>query len=64
MGCERGRPGIMAAAAAVVFCTAGRLGVMVGAGGRAGDTTAVCELGEVAPGKTEVGEPEETATSC
>lgn len=49
-------------AAAVVFCTAGRLGVMVGAG--AGDTTAVWELGEVAPGKTEVGEPEETATSC
>lgn len=60
MGCDGGMPGIMAAA--VVFCTAGRLGVMVGAG--AGDTTAVWELGEVAPGKTEVGEPEETATSC
>ncbi len=34
---------------------------MVGTG--AGDTTAVGELGEVAPGKTEVGEPEETAPS-
>lgn len=50
-------------AAGVVFCTAGRLGVMVGTGGV--ETTAVCELGEVAPGKTgEVGEPEETAPSC
>lgn len=53
-------PGITAAV--VVFCTAGKLGVMVGTG--AGDTTAVCELGEVAPGKTEVGEPEETDPSC
>lgn len=51
--------GIMAG---VVFCTAGKLGVMVGTG--AGDTTGVCGLGEVAPGKTDVGEPEETAPSC
>lgn len=54
--------GIMAAA--VVFCTAGKLGVIVGAGAGAGDATAVSELGEVASGKTEVGEPEETDTSC
>lgn len=49
-------------AAAVVFCTAGMLGVIAGTG--AGDTTAVCELGDVAPGKTDVGEPVETAPSC
>lgn len=60
-GCDGG----MAAgitAAGVVFCTAGILGVMVGKGGV--ETTAICELGEVAPGKTEVGEPEETPPSC
>lgn len=53
-------PGITPAVG--VFCTAGTLGVLVGTG--AGDTTAVCELGEVASGKTEVGEPEETDPSC
>lgn len=60
MGCDGGMPGITPAV--VVFCTAGTLGVLVGTG--AGDTTAVCELGEVASGKTEVGEPEETDPSC
>lgn len=58
-GCDGGMPGIVAGG--VVFCKAGILGVMEGTGGV--ETTAVGELGEVAPGKTEVGEPEETAPS-